>query len=358
MKVGIVGGGINGLSCAWLLAQAGHEVHLYERGKLAKETTSASSKLLHGGVRYLEQFEFRLVREALKERDTWLHRVPELTNPLRLVMPIYSHSKRSRWLVGLGLFLYDHLAGRSHLPPAKWLSAKKLLNCNPQLRAEGLVGGYEFSDAQMDDYKLALWVADQAQQLGVQINENKNVTRIDLSGNVFVDNNRLEHDCVINVCGPWTVKLLESSDIPSLYRLDTVRGSHLILEKKCEQALLLEIPNEKRIFFVLPWQGNTLLGTTETRQEPEFSVACSDEERDYLLAAYNHYHSDSEKVDSTCIIGSFAGIRPLLYSASDPSNTTREYAIERNDKLVNVFGGKWTTTLALARNVVKTIGYM
>lgn len=353
MRIGIVGGGINGLCCAWVLGQAGHEVDLYERHTLASQTSRVSSKLLHGGLRYLEQYEFRLVREALRERDAWLQRVPTLTKPLRLVLPIYQRSRRGRWLVGSGLFLYDHLAGKSILPSAQWLTAEALLQRDPQLRADGLLGGYAFSDGQMDDYRLALWVAEQAQQAGVVLHEQTEVTAIDTQGHIYITGQTHSYDHVINVGGPWAVALLEHSGIPSPYRLDTVRGSHLIIQQECPQAYLLEVPNERRIFFVLPWQGQTLVGTTEVRQAPDEAISCSRAEQDYLLAAYNHYRTT--KLDETAISSQFAGVRPLLYSANDPGRATREYAIERNGKLINVFGGKWTTTLALARQVMQQI---
>jgi glycerol-3-phosphate dehydrogenase len=349
MKICVVGGGINGLCCAWVLAQKGHDVHLIERGKLGRETSQASSKLLHGGLRYLEQGNLRLVRESLRERDGWLQRVPTLVKPLRLVLPIYQHSRRSRWLIGAGLFLYDHLAGRSILPGSTWLTVDELLQRDPYLQPEGLKGGYAFSDGQMDDYQLALWVAEQAKQAGVQLTEDTAVEEVDTQGAVHFKTGTSNYDRVVNVCGPWAGQLLEKSGIPSPYRLDTVRGSHLIIGHDCLQAYLLEVPDENRIFFVLPWQGKTLVGTTEIRQKLDDPIECSVAERDYLLKAYNHYRTDTTEVES--LVSSFAGVRPLLYSASDPNRATREYAIERTGKLVTVFGGKWTTALALARNV-------
>ena len=141
LNIAIIGGGINGLCSAWVLAQQGHGVQLFERDALMQATSRSSSKLLHGGLRYLENYEFRLVREALRERDAWLQRAPQLAQPLRLVLPIYQNSRRSRALVALGLWLYDHIAGRSILPPAQWLSRAELLQRDPQLQADGLLGG-------------------------------------------------------------------------------------------------------------------------------------------------------------------------------------------------------------------------
>jgi glycerol-3-phosphate dehydrogenase len=354
MKIGIVGGGINGLSCAWKLSQAGHSVDLYERDKLMTKTSQSSSKLLHGGLRYLEHGEFRLVREALRERDAWLQRVPSLTKPLRLVMPIYNGSRRARWKIGAGLFLYDHIAGRSLLPKSRWLSAKTLLERDPGLMSNGLKGGFEFSDGQMDDYQLGLWVAEQVRAAGGKLHEDTAVASVSTTGSITLQNGECtNYDRVINVCGPWAAQLLESSGLHSPYRLDTVRGSHLVIDQPCIQAYLLEAPQEERIIFALPWKGKTLLGTTEVRQALNEPVRCSDQEQDYLLNTYNHYRTISVSAES--ITDQFAGMRPLLSSANEPGRATREYAIQRDNKLINVFGGKWTTTLALAQEVTRRI---
>lgn len=216
-------------------------------------------------MRYLEHGSFRLVREALKERDAWLQRVPSLTNTIRLVLPIYKKSRRNRYLVKLGLFLYDNLVGTSILPKSKWLSVKELKQQGPQLNTKNLLGGYAFSDGQMDDYKLGLWVAEQAKQIGCHIYENTPVESIDEQENVHFKNSTQQYDQIINVCGPWVEQLLKNSNIKPVYQLDAIKGSHLVINKECKQAYLFEVPNEKRIFFVLPWKGNTLLGTTEIR---------------------------------------------------------------------------------------------
>lgn len=348
MDIGIVGGGINGLCCAWQLAKQGHRVHLYERDKLMHATSAASSKLLHGGLRYLENREFRLVREALRERDAWIRRAPHLAKPLRLVMPIYGHSRRPSWMIALGLFLYDHLAGISLLPKAKHLSAQDLLRRDPTLKREGLQGGYEFSDGQMDDQALGLWVRDQAKQAGVNIAENLAVTAITPDGLITTETGETHrHDRLINVAGPWAQHLMQQSGLDSPYQLDLVRGSHLILERPCAQGYLLEAPNDRRIFFMLPWQGNTLVGTTEVRQALAEKVECSQEEQTYLLDAFAHYFPSIQPR----IVSTFAGLRPLLRSAQDPNKATREYAIHRTGNLVSVFGGKWTTAMALANKV-------
>lgn len=350
MDIGIVGGGINGLCCAWQLQLRGHSVRLYERNRLLAETSSRSSKLLHGGLRYLENLEFRLVREALRERDSWLARVPGLTRPLRLLLPIYRGGRRSRWLIRSGLFLYDSLAGRSALPAASWRTARQIAQADPELRREGLVGGYAFSDGQMDDRALGLWVAGQAQAAGAVLQEHCEVRRVDRNGRIdFAGGTSVRHERLINVCGPWAERLLEQSGIGSPYRLDLVRGSHLVIDRPCPQAYVLEVPCEPRIVFVLPWQGRTLVGTTEIRQSLDDPVVCDPGELDYLLTAVRHYLPTAG--DARRVIEVFAGVRPLLYSASNPAQTTREYAVHRDGALISVFGGKWTTAPALARRV-------
>jgi len=352
VDIGIVGGGINGLCCAWHLAKQGHRVQLYERDTLMNATSRASSKLLHGGLRYLENREFRLVCEALRERDAWLKRAPHLAQPLRLVVPIYRQFRRPGWMIALGLFLYDHLAGNSPLPKTKRLSAQELIRRDPYLKSEGLQGGYEFSDGQMDDLALGLWVAEQARQADVNIAEHTEVTVLTQDGQVTTANGATHaHDRLINAAGPWAQRLLQTSAIDSPYQLDLVRGSHLVLAQPCKQAYLLEVPNDRRIFFVQSWQGNTLVGTTEVRQTLDEPIVCSPDERSYLLDAWAQYFPDIRPN----VIDSFAGLRPLLRSAQDPSKATREYAIHRTGRLITVLGGKWTTAMALADKVSRAI---
>jgi glycerol-3-phosphate dehydrogenase len=162
-----------------------------------------------------------------------------------------------------------------------------------------------------------------------------------------VDGETHRFDRVVNVAGPWAGRLLSDSGLRSPFHLDAVRGSHLTLATPCVQAYLLEVSGERRIFFVLPWKGATLVGTTEVRQSLDEPVACSDAERAYLLKAYRHYFPTQYPV----VTGSFAGLRPLIHSSEDPNRMTREYAIHRDGQLISIFGGKWTTTLSLARQV-------
>ncbi|MEI7456631.1 MAG: glycerol-3-phosphate dehydrogenase/oxidase [Nitrosomonadales bacterium] len=354
MQIAVVGGGINGLACAWKLAQDGHEVTLFERNELMRATSQASSKLLHGGLRYLENGEIGLVREALAERTKWFKRAPHLARPLPMLYPIFKSGRRSRWIIAVGLWLYRLLSLSANMPAPRWLSNDEVVKLQPNLKADGLIGGYLFHDGQMDDYALGMWVADQCRQEGVKILENTSVQKVLPDGNLETqDGQHFQFDRIVNVAGPWAERLLQQSGIKYPVRLDLVRGSHLIVNRSCDHAYLLEVPGERRIFFVLPWKGKTMIGTTEVRQDLDEPISCSKEELSYLLKAYNHWMAIP--VSEQDVIDTFAGVRPLLSSVDDPSRVTREYAIHRDGMIVNVFGGKWTTCCALADKVATAL---
>ncbi len=354
LRVAVVGGGINGVSCAWQLAEAGHDVVLFERGEIMQATSRASSKLLHGGLRYLEEFEFRLVREALRERDAWLRRVPEIAHLLSIMIPVYKTSRRGRLTMGLGLFLYWLLAPHSPHSRYRWHTREEILRNDPDgISPEGLVGGYEFFDGQSDDYQLGLWVLERARSAGVTVREHTEVSTVSEEGVLRIDGVEETFDRLVNVAGPWAEALSVASGIVLPYQLDLVRGSHLVLERECPQAYLLEVAGEERFVFVLPWHGQTLVGTTEVRQSLDEPIECSESETTYLLSAYNR--AMSRAADRSDVVATFAGIRPLIKSASNPSKATREYAVHKSGKLITVLGGKWTTALALARQVVRRI---
>lgn len=354
MRIAVIGGGINGLCSAWRLAEGGDNVTVFERGRLMGATSSASSKLLHGGLRYLETGQFLLVREALRERDGWIDRAPLLTRPLPMLLPVYRGSRRPPWMLAVGMKLYDLLAGKSRLPKSEWLTREQVLALAPLLNPGDLLGGFRYHDGQMDDHRLGLWVAEQCRQAGVVIKEDAAVTSASPDGELtLAKGDPMAFDRILNIAGPWAEKLLIDSGVQPRYRLDVVRGSHLVVAHPCPHALILEVPSDKRIFFVLPWKGRSLIGTTEVRQSLDTPIACSDEETDYLIKAYNHFHA--RPVTPTDIVETFAGIRPLVKSASDPTHARRDYAFQHNGKLLTVFGGKWTTSLALAEKLKRKV---
>jgi len=355
MKVAVVGGGINGLCCAWQLALSGFEVQLFERDELMQATSQASSKLLHGGLRYLEQAEFRLVHEALQERRWWLKKAPKLTRRLPLLFPLYQDSARPRWQLKLGLMLYDVLSGKKGIGRHRWLTPEQVLRCSPALRPQGLQGAYLFFDGQMDDYKLGLWVAEQASKAGAVLHNQSPVVQLNAAGSLVLAGQQQwqQFDVVVNVAGPWSNALLEQSGLGVDTPLDLVRGSHLVLPPVSRYGHMLQVPQEQRLVFVLPYQGNTLVGTTEVRQSLQDKIAVSDQERHYLLSLYNHYFT--QPATHKDILREFAGVRPLLGGSEDAGQASREYQLHWQQQVLTVSGGKWTTARALARAVVEQV---
>jgi glycerol-3-phosphate dehydrogenase len=349
MDVAVIGGGINGLCSAWELVRRGHSVDLFERGELLGETSSASSKLLHGGLRYLENLEFRLVREALTERRWWLDHAPAQTTSIALWLPVYEGISRPRWLLQLGLWLYDLMAGSGNIAAHRWFRRQEVLARCPLLRPEGLHGAFLFHDGQMNERTLGQWVSDEVRAAGARLHTGCCVERIGADGWIDIAGRRRRFDRIVNATGPWAVRLLERSGLRSRVQLDHVRGSHILFDRPLDVGFLLQVPGERRIFFVVPYLGRTLVGTTEVRQSLDEPIACSAQEIDYLLRAYNAHFSEPRVASD--VVETFAGLRPLIRSAEDPGKATREYLIESMGALVNVYGGKWTTARALGRAV-------
>lgn len=352
MKVAIVGGGINGVMTAWAFARRGFAVDLFERDRLMGATSSATTKMLHGGLRYLEHGRFALVREALKERAWWIQQAPQFARAFQLVLPVY-WGARPRWLLGLGLRLYDRLARDSGFPASRWFDADRVRMSFPTLCVPGLIGGYAYWDGQMDDYRLGIWAAEQARKAGVRIFEHAPVTRVGEDGTV-VTGVTLKYDRVVNAAGPWVEQLLVQSGLASAYHLTLVRGSHLVVRRQVTMGCVLQVPGEKRLVFLLPYGEAALLGTTEVLQAITDPIEPSPQEIEYLIGCYNACFSD--RLEQSDIASKFAGLRAIVvrrhYFLANLSAASREAVVERRGRLVNVFGGKWTTSRALAEKVV------
>jgi glycerol-3-phosphate dehydrogenase len=268
------------------------------------------------------------------------------------MIPVYAPSHRDRWQYAIGLGLYDRLAKSRVVPRSHWQDMQATLALNTGIKAEGLKGTYSIWDGQMDDHALGLWVTEQALEAGVQLKTNADVQHISIDGRVHMHNDTTtQHQRVVNVAGPWAEQLVQNGAISLQHKLDLVRGSHIVLSQPSAQAWLQEVPGEKRIFFVLPWQGKTMVGTTEVRQILTEPTVCSQAEKDYLLKAYKHYFPAANCQGET----TFAGLRPLIKGADNPTQATREYVIERQGRLTTVLGGKWTTSMASAKKVKEKV---
>ena len=359
VDLAVIGGGINGCAIARDAAGRGLSVLLCEQGDLAQATSSASTKLFHGGLRYLEYCEFRLVREALTEREALLRAMPHISWPLRFVLPV-EQSLRPAWMLRLGLFLYDHLGGREILPPTRSLDLRRDPAGAP-LRT-GHRRAFEYSDCRVDDARLVALTARDAAARGAAIRTRTRVERatteagcwrIDLAGPE--GQATASARVVVNAAGPWVGEVIGVRfGRAAKHAVRLVRGSHIVTRRLFDhdRAYMLQQP-DKRIVFAIPYERDfTLIGTTDVEHDgPPDSAVCTGAERDYLLASVNRYFRES--VTTADIVWSFAGVRPLYDDgASSATAATRDYVLELDDStgapVLDVFGGKITTHRRLA----------
>ena len=357
-RIAVVGAGVNGVSIATACASLGHQVQLFDESTPFDQTSSASSRMLHGGIRYIEQGHIGLVREALIERDGWLRFAPNETRIERFYFPVYQGAKRGRWLLFAGTLIYQWLAGRFSVGPSQLHSSEDIKRAFPNLASGGLLGGASYCDVVMDYEPLIQRLVDEARQQGVSIIENTRIIRLYSEGRIDTPDQTLEFDHVINAAGPWAARLLEASGIDSGFTIDHVRGSHLIVKASFPHALVLQAPGERRIIFVIPLDAeHVLLGTTEHKHDLTDPIVCTDAETAYLLGVLNQHLS--EALSTSDIVSSFAGVRPIVRphdaTIDDISSASRDSEIEITDRLISVFGGKWTSARHLGEKVAALV---
>lgn len=371
--IAVIGGGINGCGIARDAAGRGLSVLLLEQGDLASATSSASSKLIHGGIRYLEHHDLKLVRESLKERDVVLNIAPHVSRPMRFVFP-HNPKMRPKWLIRLGLFLYDHLGGREfagsrRIPDFRHDDAGRLLK--PEFTS-----GFEYSDCWTDDSRLVVLTARDAALRGARILTRTRCTHAASTNGIWfleaenvVNGHRQSFKAreLVNAAGPWVSDFLSrrmEAELVNSVRTNTrnVKGSHLIARKwfDHDHAYILQ-NSDDRIVFVLPFEDDyVLIGTTDVDYDGDpGQVRMSDDERRYLLDCVHDYFSRT--IPEADILGSIAGVRPLYDDGSSkPQEATRESVLEYSKTrdgagLLNVFGGKLTTHRKLAESAMRTI---
>jgi glycerol-3-phosphate dehydrogenase len=363
----VLGGGITGAGIALDAALRGFRVALIDKSDFASGTSSVSSKLVHGGLRYLEHGGFRLVHEALTERRLLLQNAPHLVQPLRFLIPLYRDARLPRWQWRLGLTFYDLLAGRGNLQRSQLLGQAQLLREVAGLRPRTLHGGAAYLDAQMDDARLCVEIIRTAARAGASVANYVEAVGFEFGGSETLvqaadrfGEGRLTIRAkqVVNAAGPWVDSICRlAGDCGGPY-LRTTKGAHLIVPNRggLTAALLLLHPADGRVFFVIPWPRRPappgpllptprlLLGTTDTfGDEPPDGLSVRPDEIAYLLDGYNHYLQPTLKPDN--VLGSFSGLRPLLRADSaTPSAASREFRlIESPSGLLSVAGGKYTT---------------
>jgi glycerol-3-phosphate dehydrogenase len=358
----VVGGGINGTGIARDAAGRGLKVLLLEQGDLAGATSSASTKLIHGGLRYLEHYEFRLVRKALAEREVLLRAAPHIVWPLRFVLPHHA-GLRPWWMVRAGLLLYDHLGGRSILPPTRVVDLRQDPVGTP-LKPE-FTSGFEYSDCWVDDARLVVLNARDAALRGADIRTRTacvSARGVDGIWSLALSSgDEARSNVLVNATGPWVSRFLSRGlghHTPTRVRM--VKGSHIVVRRLFQHDRCYIFQNrDGRICFAIPYERDfTLIGTTDEDYEGDpYAAAVSPAEEAYLLSAAGGYLRTP--IDPASIVWRYAGVRPLRDDGSDKAQeATRDYVLELEGSppVLSVFGGKITTYRRLAETAMAKLG--
>lgn len=357
----IIGGGINGVGVARDAAGRGLNVLLLEKGDLGGCTSSNSSKMIHGGLRYLEFLEFGLVRKSLMEREVLLRIAPQIVSPLRLCIP-HRHAVRPAWMVRIGLFIYDYLSRMNVLPKSETITLSHHKYGQALKDKSGV--GFAYSDCAVDDARLVILNAMDAKLRGADIRVHTEVTGLHAENNgwrIETPHGNFSARIVVNAAGPYVRTFLDKThlSVSSTPKLRLVQGSHIIVPKLYDgdYSYLIQCP-DKRVVFVWPYQNNfTLVGTTESNFDGDPKDAkITSGEKDYLLSIINHEFEKQTTEDD--IISDYCGVRPLFDAAAESDNrkVTRDYKLILDDhhgsKILNIFGGKLTTYRPLSEEVV------
>ncbi len=363
----IIGGGINGAAIAYLASVTGAKVALLEKDDFASGASSKSTKLLHGGIRYLENFEFDLVAESLKERFIQYKNAPHLVKILTFIIPVYKKDHRPLWMMKLGVWLYDFLSGNYSMGEHQYINPAQLISMVPQIRQQGLVGAVSYCDAQMNDARMCLENILMADSKGAHVANHVEVidflkdngtcrgavAKDVLTGGIF----EVKAKTTIVTVGPWADILLHKDSVKNPSRLRSTKGVHVLYRGQiCEKAFLLQSSSDKRIFFVIPFRGHSLIGTTDTDYEgsPD-GVKAQPNDVDYLLKEASRVFPEVVFKKEN-IITIFAGVRPLVHEQGSPSKISRKHSIEKTfSGIWYVLGGKYTTYRAIAKECVQKI---
>ncbi|MEP9396349.1 glycerol-3-phosphate dehydrogenase [Mesorhizobium sp. KR2-14] len=364
----IIGGGINGCGIARDAAGRGYSVCLAEMDDLASGTSSGSTKLIHGGLRYLEHYEFRLVREALMEREVLWRMAPHIIRPMRFVLP-HAAGLRPAWLIRLGLFLYDHIGGRKLLPATRTLDMRRDPAGKPLKPL--FAKAFEYSDGWVDDARLVVLNARDAADRGADIRTRTRVVAARRAGDhwvVLLEDTRsgaveeVRARLIVNAAGPWVDRVLaDAVGDAKAHHVRLVQGSHVVVRKKFDDPRAYFFQNKDgRIIFAIPYEEDfTLIGTTDRDFSGDpHGVKITDAEVDYLCAAASEYFADPVKRED--IVWTYAAVRPLYDDgASKAQEATRDYVLKaeagEGAPLINVFGGKITTYRRLAEAMLEKI---
>ena len=353
----IIGGGINGAGIARDAAGRGLSVCLADKGEIGGATSSWSTKLIHGGLRYLENYEFKLVRESLMEREI-VHKIAKpISKPIPFIIP-YVDKIRPAWLIKIGLFLYDNLGGKSIIPKSKTLNLRKEL---PNVLQEKYKTGFQYFDIQIDDKKLTKLNVKDAKRNKAKILEYNKVKKAEIIDNKWIihlqNGKKIASKVLINASGPWINETLHKNiKIKSKKKIRLVKGSHIITKKLYKEEVAFTFQNkDKRIIFVIPYKGKfSLIGTTEVEVKSPENTEISKSEIRYLINSVNEYLK--KEISTKDIVDTYSGIRPLIEDFNTATKVTRDYVFDlniiKNLPLLNIYGGKLTTYRKLSEKVL------
>ena len=356
----ILGGGINGSGIARDAAGRGLKVCLADKGEIGGATSSWSTKLIHGGLRYLENYEFKLVRESLKEREVIYQIAKKITKPIPFIIP-HTKNHRPKWLIEIGLFLYDNLGGKTVIPKSKTL---KLSKDYPGILKEEYTDGFQYYDLQVDDKKLTKLNAEDAVKNKANIIEHNKVVKVELSDDywktLLEDGQTIKSKILINASGPWINETMKNIiKVNSNKKIRLVKGSHIILNKLYDENIAFTLQNDdKRIIFVIPYNKKySLIGTTEVEVNSPDENKIDEFEINYLINCVNKYFV--KQINKNEIVETYSGIRPLIEDFKEASKVTRDYIFDLNTQnklpILSIYGGKLTTYRKLSERALNEL---
>jgi glycerol-3-phosphate dehydrogenase len=361
----IIGAGINGCGIARELAMSGKKVTVIEKSFIGSGTSSKSSRLIHGGLRYLETLQFKLVHEALIDRQKLLRIYPDLVKMKSFYIPIYKPSPRPAWMIWFGLKFYDLLSARNKEYKSRVIPRKQFSVHAASFKQEGLKAVFHYYDAKTNDLKLTQRVAQDAIKNGANFYENIDISNITNNKEYFTvqtNQGNFAAQILINATGPWIDEVNKKFNFPAKFNIRKISGIHITLDGLLTNDLMFMQTKQKRIFFVIPEPKNnqTLIGTTEREEtDPIDNISIKEEDILYLIKNINNYLKPGFQILRKNIKDAFIGVRPLVAEAENPTNLSREYELDMNifgnTTLLHVFGGKLTTYLSLARKVQKLL---
>ncbi|WP_440633663.1 glycerol-3-phosphate dehydrogenase [Candidatus Pelagibacter sp. HIMB1485] len=353
----IIGGGINGAGIARDASGRGLSVCLADKGEIGGATSSWSTKLIHGGLRYLENYEFKLVRESLKEREIVYKIAKHISKPIPFIIP-HTDKIRPAWLIKFGLLLYDNLGGKTSIPKSRTLDLNKKF---PYILKEKYKTGFQYYDIQIDDKKLTKLNAKDAKRNKAKILEYNKVKKAEIINNEWVislqNRKKIKSKVLINASGPWINETLHKNiKIKSKNKIRLVKGSHIITKKLYKEDVAFTFQNtDKRIIFVIPYKKKfSLIGTTEVEVKSPENTVISKQETQYLIRSVNNYLK--KQISKKDIVDTYSGIRPLIEDFKEASKVTRDYVFDlqivKKLPLLNIYGGKLTTYRKLSEKVL------